>query len=86
MRQLQLPLLGVLKRHSQKQKGEGDMRDAITKIRILFGFLSSSVDAWKSEVWSRDLDERYCCDGRECGCQGVSVREVYSPAPKEEGK
>lgn len=32
---------------------------------------------WKEELWDRDLDENDCCDGRECGCSGRTVRQNY---------
>lgn len=53
------------------------MRDAFDKLRILSHFLAAAYDNWRTEVWSRDLDQRYCCDGRECCCGAMTVREVY---------
>lgn len=32
---------------------------------------------WKTDVWERDLDDDDCCDGRECGCEGRTVRQNY---------
>lgn len=55
------------------------MNNLFVKLGILLGFLSSAFSDWKREVWSRDLDERYCCDGRECCCQAMTVRDVYAP-------
>lgn len=62
------------------------MSDFLVKLRILWGFVRGSVDTWREEVWSRDLDQHYCCDGRECGCSGQTVRDIFGPAAKEEGK
>ncbi len=53
------------------------MSQTIDKLRILRMFLLAAYQEWRKEVWPRDIDGRYCCDGRECGCQGSSVREVY---------
>lgn len=47
------------------------------KLKILFGFLTGAFANWKTEVWIRDLDESYCCNGRECGCGGSSVGQVF---------
>lgn len=56
------------------------MRDAIMKLRLLWsGFLLQSFQEWRTEIWERDLDSRWCCDGRECGCQGMTIREVFGP-------
>lgn len=55
------------------------MRDAIWKLSVLLDHLSNTFDNWRTAIWDRDPDERYCCDGRECGCYGASIREVYSP-------
>lgn len=58
------------------------MRDAMTKLRILWDLLNDTCEQWHSEVWSKDLDRRYCCDGRECGCCGATVRDIYAPQSK----
>jgi hypothetical protein len=47
------------------------------KVSILIGFLRGSFNEWRTEVWRRDLDEQYCCSGRECGCGGATVEEVF---------
>lgn len=54
------------------------MRDVIFKLRILALMLRDTFEGWKMSIWQRDLDGHYCCDGRECGCQGSSVRDVYN--------
>ncbi|ORE90695.1 hypothetical protein ATO13_22286 [Stappia sp. 22II-S9-Z10] len=67
------------------------MRDMITKLAILRGFLASAFDEWRDQVWRRDLDEYYCCSGGLtswdiCGCGGVTVRETFRrPSPQKEG-
>lgn len=53
------------------------MADFLDKLRILKMMLQGTYDEWKSEVWAKELDQRYCCDGRECGCMASTVREVY---------
>lgn len=53
------------------------MNQVIRKLRILTGMLRSVFESWREDVWARDLDGRYCCDGRECGCGGDTLGEVY---------
>ena len=53
------------------------MSDAFLKIRLLWFYLRQAYEDWKSQVWRADLDQNFCCDGRECGCRGVSVRQAY---------
>lgn len=54
------------------------MGDLSLKLRILRYMVSNTITEWRDTVWRRDLDERYCCDGRECGCMGSSIREVWT--------
>lgn len=54
------------------------LKDLITKFKILYFFMASSFDSWKHEIWNRNLDGRFCCDGRECGCGGATIRETYN--------
>jgi hypothetical protein len=54
------------------------MGDFLFKLKILAVLLKGQFHEWRIDVWSRELDERYCCDGRECGCYGVSVRDVWN--------
>ena len=54
------------------------------KLWILLGLLGHAFGQWRAEVWSRDLDEHYCCGGGTgshniCGCYGTTVREMYWP-------
>jgi len=58
------------------------MRDFILKVRILYISLIGAYEEWKSAIWERDLDENFCCDGRECGCGGDSVREAWDMSRK----
>lgn len=51
--------------------------DLIFKIRVLKMMVTASYEEWRDHVWSRDLDEPFCCDGRECGCGGDTVREMW---------
>lgn len=55
------------------------MVDFVTKIRILIMLLHSTFDEWKNQIWNNDLDTPYCCSGRDCGCGGMTYREIYSP-------
>lgn len=50
------------------------MRDVWWKMRILWLHLSRAIEAWRAET---KFDERMCCDGRECGCQGSSWRSFW---------
>lgn len=54
------------------------MSDIRLKFLILRAMLREAFDAWRSGYWERSLDEQYCCDGRECGCQGSSLRDVWT--------
>lgn len=56
------------------------MADFFTKLRILCGLLISMWEHWRDDIWPHDLDARYCCDGRECGCCGQTRRDVYAPS------
>lgn len=55
------------------------MRNLIDKLRILFIFLADAVNRWEHEILENDIDSPYCCDGRECGCGGTTIREAYFP-------
>jgi hypothetical protein len=57
--------------------------DCFKKIEILYWWLLSSFSDWKKEVWKRDLNELYCCNGNECGCAGQTVGEVFCCMKKE---
>lgn len=54
------------------------MSDFLFKLRILWMLLRCTYSEWRREVWVRNLDSPYCCDGRECGCYGTTVRELYA--------
>ena len=51
--------------------------DIIDKLRILRMLMRATFEQWQTEIWPHDLDTRYCCDGRECGCGGSTFREIY---------
>ena len=53
------------------------MNDFFFRIRLLPLFLIDGFKSWKYEMYRRELDEYYCCNGHECGCGGVTVREMY---------
>lgn len=53
------------------------LKDAFSKARILICMLSGTFETWRSSVLAEDLDALYCCDGRECGCGGVTNRELW---------
>lgn len=53
------------------------MRDVINKLLILRDMLRAAYGEWRHGVWDRDLDARWCCDGRECACGGSTVREIF---------
>lgn len=62
----------------------GRMRDALWKLRVLWRvFLGDAFERWRKEVWRRDPDNYYCCNGNECGCYGASIREVYTAQSSE---
>lgn len=54
------------------------MSDKLFKLRLLVTWMRVSFEEWRKEVWERDLDQRYCCDGRDCMCGGSSVRDVMA--------
>lgn len=49
------------------------------KVKVLFWLFADTYSCWYKEIWQRDLDEQYCCNGRECGCGGMTIRELYEP-------
>ena len=53
------------------------MGDTIIKLRVLIVWLRNAYAEWRKEVWSAELDARYCCDGYECGCEAATVREMF---------
>lgn len=53
------------------------MNDLWFRLRVLGFLLADAFHNWRREIWVRDLDSRYCCDGRECGCMGETVRNVW---------
>jgi len=60
------------------------MEDFLFKVRWLFLMQAEAFKQWREDLWMRDLDSFYCCDGGNspatiCGCEGATVREAYSP-------
>jgi len=53
------------------------MKDFILKLKILYRMVMNTYDDWKELIWTHDLDESYCCDGKECGCGGMSIKEIW---------
>jgi hypothetical protein len=54
------------------------MSDVLFKLRILLSYLVSTVDEWKLEIWDKDLDSYYCCNGVMCACGGKTIGEQYN--------
>jgi hypothetical protein len=54
------------------------MKQIIPKLKILLIILMSAFDEWKTQVYPRDIDGHYCCNGDYCGCGGMTIRELYS--------
>jgi hypothetical protein len=54
------------------------MRDTLLKFRLLWIGLRVAFDEWRNEIWRKDLDGTYCCNGRECGCYGMTRRQMYT--------
>lgn len=50
--------------------------DKLFKLKLLYIFIIDSLKAWKEFIWDVELDELYCCNGRECGCQGITNRQL----------
>jgi len=54
-----------------------NMNDIFLKLWILILHIRNEYYIWKDNIWNGDLDQHLCCDGRECGCEGVSLRDSY---------
>lgn len=59
------------------------MSDLIDKLKILLVLLHDHYEYWRGNIWRADLDEHYCCDGRDCGCGGATIRELYLTPPHQ---
>jgi hypothetical protein len=59
------------------------MRDNLLKFRILWIGLRVAFDEWRNEVWNKDLDGYYCCNGNECGCYAMTRRELHTDLMKK---
>lgn len=53
------------------------MTDFIFKLAVLIHFIRDACTKWHSEIWVKDIDSLYCCDGRWCCCGGITIREVH---------
>lgn len=55
--------------------------EKLIKLHILFRIIFSSVrigfECWKRDIYNQDLDSYVCCDGHDCGCDGITIREYY---------
>lgn len=58
------------------------MKDIFFKFKILYWLILDTCGTWKAEVWKRDLDERFCCDGRDCACGGMTVKDSWECCSK----
>lgn len=52
-------------------------KEFLDKLTILFVMIADTKRAWDSEIRNKDLDEPFCCDGNECGCEGMSIGELW---------
>jgi len=55
------------------------MKDWFFKLTVLRWLLSDAYTTWRDNVRDCDLDAAECCDGRDCLCGGMTVREVWTP-------
>ena len=54
------------------------MKDKAFKLKLLALMLLRAFECWRQETWGADLDEPYCCGGRDCGCGALTRREIYN--------
>ena len=50
----------------------------LMKLKILYLMLVSAYEGWVSEILHKDLNDNYCCDGRDCSCGGASIKEMWT--------
>lgn len=55
------------------------MSDIIFKLGLVPSYVINGLKSWYYEVWIVDLDTHWCCNGEECGCGGLSHREMMIP-------
>jgi hypothetical protein len=60
------------------------LKDFFAKLKILKMLLQGTCEEWKKQVWEMDLDGAYCCSGLDCGCGGMTVREIYTAEIKND--
>ena len=53
------------------------MSDFFFKLKILYWLVGDAIFQWREHVLPKDLDSRYCCNGDECGCGGMTERESW---------
>lgn len=53
------------------------MKQFVDKIRILRMMLWAEFVSWKVQIWDHDMDDYFCCSGRDCACGGESIRDAY---------
>ena len=51
------------------------IKDILWKLKVLIISMLDNYKSWKEVVWEKELDELYCCNGRECGCMATTNRE-----------
>lgn len=54
-----------------------EMKQVFKKFICLYWFILSAYEDWRINVWKQDLDELYCCDGRDCLCGGATIEQTY---------
>lgn len=65
------------------------MRVVFWKIKVLWILLCDVFGAWKDEIWEAHPEDYACCSGGSgywdiCGCQGATLRDMYTPVNKKE--
>jgi hypothetical protein len=56
------------------------------KLRVLFLCIRDGQQSgfifWKENIYPKDPDQRYCCNGHECGCEGATIRDLWTTENK----
>jgi hypothetical protein len=55
--------------------------DIFDKLKILYWMLLCEFSNWQKYVLAKDLDSAFCCNGAECCCGGMTVRESFDMKP-----
>lgn len=53
------------------------MKVWLWRIRALLGMLQAAYVYWKDAVRHSHPDDVACCNGRDCGCNGITKGELY---------